>query len=68
MSKEFPSKSALRDQKRREYAERQEIEDRARWDQQKRKDALTMYSRIEECKDILDVKEVLHRLANGERE
>lgn len=36
--------------------------------ERQRKDSLTMYQRIEECAVADDLKDILHRLANGERE
>lgn len=51
-------------------------EKRAEWaaekarmeDERRRKDSLSMYDRIEESDASAEVKDILHRLANGERE
>jgi len=37
-------------------------------EERRRKEALSMYERIEESDASLDVKDILHRLANGETE
>jgi hypothetical protein len=52
-----------RDERRRERERQYEIEDEARRREQARKDALTMWERIEEAKDVSDMKEILHMLA-----
>lgn len=63
----FPSKSTLRDQRRAkaaaEVAQRIDAENAER----ERKAALDMWSLIEESDASRDVKDILHRLAEGER-
>lgn len=62
MSREFPSKSALRDQKRRKREAEFAVENDKRRAEERRKDNLTMYERIAESDASTDVKEILHRL------
>lgn len=50
------------DRRKRREAEWQ-VECEAREREQRRKDALSMYDRIEECSVDADLKDVLHRMA-----
>lgn len=57
-----------REAKRAEQARLNEIRERERSAEEDRKAELTMWARIEEAATLDDVKDILHRLANGERE
>ena len=52
-----------RPERRKERAERYELEDAARRAEERRKEWLTMWERIEEADCSADVKDILHRLA-----
>lgn len=55
-------------QRRKELATLHEKEEALRYIEQRRKDTLTLWERIEELTVDSDLKDVLHRIAQGERE
>ncbi len=57
-----------RNEKRRLRQEEADREHENRMAEHRRKDSLTMWERIEELNESQEVKDILHRLANGERE
>jgi hypothetical protein len=57
-----------KNEKRRLKAAAWEVEQEKRAAEQRRKDDLSMWERIEEADLHPDLKDILHRLANGERE
>lgn len=63
----FPSKSTLRDQRRAKHDMKWAAEIDAQNAERERKAALDMWSLIEESDASRDVKDILHRLAEGER-
>ncbi len=67
MKSPFPSKNTLRDQHRAEHDMKRAAEIDAENAERERKAALDMWSLIEESDASRDVKDILHRLAEGER-
>lgn len=57
-----------KNEKRRLKQEASDKKFEARQAERNRKEALSMYERIEEADLSSDLKDILHRLANGERE
>ena len=57
------SKAQLKNEKRTKREQEWDEQNRIRREEVARKAALTMWERIEEVKDIDDVKEILHELA-----
>lgn len=57
-----------KNEKRRLRQEQADREHEARMEEHRRKESLTMWERIEELNESQEVKDILHRLASGERE
>jgi hypothetical protein len=63
-----PSFAPSKTQRRREREARHEAEREVIETELRRKESLRMWERIEECGASDNVKDILHRLARGERE